>query len=247
MTPVRPLTGQDEIAFHEPGGGPHGRLVALAAAVAGHSQDTLAALPLAAWEERLLHLRGMLIGPVIEAEADCTACGTGNSLVFSASDLPREPVVPPALDGTALRALRPADLIALEERSLQGEPALALLLAAASGMDEADAAMRLEGPDRDAVIAALESAASGLGIEIGSACTACGAAMVLPLDVATFVDGELRNRATRLMDEVHLIATAYHWSEDGILSLPFARRQGYLRRILDTQTSGPDGFPAEVI
>lgn len=233
---MRVLTGQDEIAFHDPAGGPHTRLAALAASVGGRGIAALTALTLAEWEDALLSLRRALIGPQIESETDCDSCGTGNALAFSLDDLPREPSAALPLDGTPLGPLRLADLIALEERGLQGEPALIALLSQATGMDPAQAEARLTGPDRDTAIAALESAVAGLGLEIGTSCTDCGAALVLPLDVADFLDTELRSRAARLLDEVHLIASSYHWSEAEILGLPSPRRQDYLHRILAAQT-----------
>ncbi len=232
---MRALTGHDEIAFHHPAGGPHGRLAALAAATEGRGTEALAALTLPEWEETLLALRRALIGAEIDSETDCRRCGAGNALAFSIDDLPRDPPVPPPLDGNPLAALRVGDLIALENRNLQGEAGLAALLAAGTGMDPAQAAARLARPDRDTVITALESAVAGLGLEIGAACTECGATLVLPLNVAEFLDCELRARAATLLDEVHLIATSYHWSEADILGLPRPRRQDYLRRILAAQ------------
>lgn len=233
---MRALTGQDEIAFHAPAGGPHGRLAALAAAVGGRGIEALSALTLPDWEEALLALRRALIGPHIESETDCTGCGAGNALAFSLDDLPREPAAPLPLDGVPLRLLRLGDLIALERRGLRGEAGLAALLSLAAGMEPAQAEARLAGPDRETVIAALESTVAGLGLEIGTACTDCGTALVLPLDVAEFLDTELRSRAATLLDEIHLIAMSYHWSETEILALPVSRRQDYLRRILAART-----------
>ena len=232
---MRVLTGQDEIAFHAPAGGPHGRLAALAASVDGRAAEALSALTLPEWEEALLALRRALIGPQIESETDCGACGAGNALAFALDDLPRDPPAPLPLDGAPLGVLRLGDLIALEERNLRGEAGLAALLATCAGTDPARAAARLAGPGRDAAIAALESAVAGLGLEIGTACTECGAELILPLDVAEFLDAELRARAATLLDEVHLIALSYHWSEAEILGLPVPRRQDSLRRILAAQ------------
>ena len=54
--------------------------------------------------------------------------------------------------------------------------------------------------------------------------------------MAEFLDTELRSRAATLLDEIHLIAMSYHWSETEILALPVSRRQDYLRRILAART-----------
>lgn len=228
---MRMLTGQDEIVFADRSrGGPHQRLAGLAAAVGGTSPDQLAALTLPEWEERLLAIRVGLQGQRIEAEVRCPDCGAGVALTFLAEDLPREP--PLGRDDCGPLSLR--DLLLIETEGLQGEVALAALLAASCGVDRDLAATMLAGPDRAGLIAALGARAAGLGLELGTACTDCGAEMVLPFDVAVFLDGEMGARAARLLDEVHLVASSYHWSEAEILALPSDRRQDYLKRILAT-------------
>lgn len=232
---MRTLTGQDEMAFHDRrAGGPHTRLAGLSAALGGVAHDRLAALTLAMWEEQLLTLRFALFGRRIEAEANCGDCGAGVALIFSAEDLPREMT---EFSGE-IGALTLGDLLAVEAEGLRGEAGLAALLAAAMRIGRAQAAARLASPDRAALIAALEARTAGLALEIGTACTECGAAMVLPFDVATFLDAELGARAAQLLDEVHLIASAYHWSEREILALPTPRRHDYLARILAAGTLG---------
>ena len=226
---MRSLTGQDEIAFADRShAGPHQRLAGLAAAVGGTAPDRLSALTLPEWEEHLLTMRVSIAGQRIEAEATCPECGTGNALSFLAGDLPRE-----AVSGTGeFGPLSLEDLIAIEAEELRGEAALVAILAVSLRSDRDAAATMLAGPDRPRIIAALEVQAAGLGLEIGTACTNCGATMVLPFDVATFLDDEMGARAARLLDEVHLVAQSYHWSEAEILALPAPRRQSYLDRIL---------------
>lgn len=228
---MRALTGRDEMAFHDTAAvGPHGRLLALASAV-GPEVAGDPALP--EWEARLLALRSHLFGRRIEAEATCPDCGAGIALIFSADDLPRGASVPSGDEGP----IRLSHLLALEASGVAGEAALRRLLGLLLG-DEDQAAARLSGPTRAATLLALEVRAAGLGLEIGTACTDCGAPMVLPFDVAAFLDAEMRARADRLLDEVHRLASCYHWSEAEILSLPVARRQSYLRRILAAEVMG---------
>jgi hypothetical protein len=63
-------------------------------------------------------------------------------------------------------------------------------------------------------------------------CAACGHAWSAELDVASFVWDEIDARARHLLDEVHLLASAYGWSESDILTLPESRRAAYLERVL---------------
>jgi len=60
-----------------------------------------------------------------------------------------------------------------------------------------------------------------------AACPACGASNEIAVDPYLV----LAASPEELFVEVHLLASAYHWSEAEILALPRARRQLYLRLI----------------
>lgn len=218
---MRALTGSDELLFLNTTG-QTAALIGLATALTGRTEADLRAQPLADWEEVLITLRSRLIGPRIEAELRCPDCGASIALIFNASDLPRE--VPPVPAG--LRPLTAGDLADLEDCGLRGEAALAFLLARAQPGT-------LSAPQDPADhLAGLEVLASGLGLDLATACTDCGVALVSPFDIAAFFGAEMAGLAARLLDEIHLIAGRYHWAEDAILALPFARRQAYITRIL---------------
>jgi hypothetical protein len=80
-----------------------------------------------------------------------------------------------------------------------------------------------------ATTAAMEAADPLALIELGGACPHCNHAWSAFLDVATFVWSEVQQWAQRTLQEVHLLARAYGWSEDEILRLSPARRQAYLQ------------------
>jgi|AGTN01.1.fsa_nt_gi hypothetical protein len=210
---MREITGGDEMAFRR-APGPVSRLIALAAALAGEEAEALRALPLPEWEGRLIDLHAHVLGPRLRAEVDCPACGGGVALDFPVGDLPRE-----ASAGPALRA---GDIADLEATGLSGDAATAFLRAGAGADPVTEEA--------------LEAMVGGLDIDIACDCAECGAAIVLPLDVASFLDTALCARASRLLDEVHLIASHYHWAEAEILALPFPRRQDYVARILSERS-----------
>jgi hypothetical protein len=64
------------------------------------------------------------------------------------------------------------------------------------------------------------------------ACEACGHAWQECLDIAAFFHAELAWAAGRLLDQVHLLARSYGWSQAEVLALGPRRRQAYLERIL---------------
>ncbi len=63
---------------------------------------------------------------------------------------------------------------------------------------------------------------------LNTACPACGMAVAVPFVLEKFLLAEMERRAVLLVDEIHLIASAYHWREADILALPEGRRRRYL-------------------
>src|SRR5215471_3866467 len=62
-------------------------------------------------------------------------------------------------------------------------------------------------------------------------CPNCGRTVQLMFDVASFVLRELTIQASLVYEEVHLLASRYHWSEERILDLPQARRWEYAEMV----------------
>jgi hypothetical protein len=65
-------------------------------------------------------------------------------------------------------------------------------------------------------------------LELALACPACGEAWNSALEIVSFFWSEIHAWATLLLQEVHLLASAYGWREAEILSMNPARRQTYL-------------------
>jgi hypothetical protein len=68
-------------------------------------------------------------------------------------------------------------------------------------------------------------------LTLAAMCPACGAQSEMALDLEALLLERAAARRERLIDVVHRIARAYHWSEAEILALPPARRTLYLERI----------------
>jgi hypothetical protein len=227
---VREITGRDEIGFRD-GAGAGSRLAGLLAALGERGVGELRVLGLPDWEETLLALHVHLFGAQIEAELTCPHCGAGVLVAFDARELPRGAAPVPRAP-LALGALRLGDILDLEKSTARGEAALAFLLARSAEIGVDEAGMLLAGTDRAAFESALEALAAGLAIELGTSCADCAAPIAAPFDIAVFLDSEIGARSARLLDEVHLLASSYHWSEAEILGLPSSRRQAYLSRVL---------------
>ena len=66
---------------------------------------------------------------------------------------------------------------------------------------------------------------------VALACADCGHAWDAPVDIARVLAAEIGSAAAGLIDEIHDLALAYHWSEATILALPAERRRAYLERL----------------
>jgi hypothetical protein len=81
------------------------------------------------------------------------------------------------------------------------------------------------------VEAALAEADPLTALEIETRCPVCGADNWIPLDLEQLCLRLLVAEQPRLLDDIHRLALAYHWSEAEILAVPAARRRQYLARL----------------
>jgi hypothetical protein len=59
-------------------------------------------------------------------------------------------------------------------------------------------------------------------------CAVCSHAWQVLFDIERFLWSKFCAAAHRLLDDVHALASFYHWSEQDILALGARRRQAYL-------------------
>jgi hypothetical protein len=65
-------------------------------------------------------------------------------------------------------------------------------------------------------------------VRIRLTCEACGEAWTTTLDVAEMIGARATAEALQVMDEVHVLARSYGWSERDVLSLSRPRRRAYV-------------------
>lgn len=95
------------------------------------------------------------------------------------------------------------------------------------------AAGDLPGPVQRRIADAVEAADPGADLALNVACPECGAATRAELDIASYLWTELDAWARDVLLDVHLLATAYGWSEPEILALSPLRRRYYLELCAD--------------
>lgn len=167
-------------------------------------------------------------------EAPCDTCGAHFDLRLSLTDIPRAGAgagFPVAEVSTSLGRRRFEAPNGGHEEALAGmrdeDPRRAF--AALCGLsEEAEAeAIRLDLHDLARIDAALEAVSPDVADSVDVVCPDCGSASHVRIDPLTFAFP----RVETLLREVHMIASAYRWTEPEILDLPVARRRAYAELI----------------
>jgi len=179
-----------------------------------------------------------MFGSEMEATANCPACGERVELAFSTRDAMADLTIgalPAAPESHRVRvqtgeyeilcrALCSADLADSPDRATLLERCIAS--AQRNGEDVRPGDLPEEATI--AIGAAIRKTDPYSEIEIALSCPACGHQWQSLFDIAAFLWGEIEDRARRLLLDVHLLASVYHWSEREILSMSPRRRGLYL-------------------
>lgn len=214
-------------------------LLLLEAACPDEPPEGLAALPVGRRDARLLLLRAGTLGPTLESETRCPACGERLELDLESEDLRAEAAAsgaagPFALchDGyeVAFRLPSSRDLVAAGEGSAgaTAERLLARCLLEARHEGEWVAPEALPEAVVSAVAEAMAAADPLADLQLALTCPACGHGWSAPFDVAAFFWAEIAAWAPRLLRDVHRLASAYGWREGDILAMSAWRRGQYL-------------------
>jgi hypothetical protein len=201
----------------------------------------LPALPVGRREADLIALRRALFGERMEVRLECASCGQDMEFDLDAGELAGslggrgEPVVRIQEGGWDVEFRLPsvADLHAV---SRSAEPRAALLarcLVSAVHDGTAVAGPELPAAVQRRIAEAVEASDPGADLALNVACPECGAATRAELDIASYLWTELDSWARDVLLDVHLLATAYGWSEPEILALSPLRRRYYLELCAD--------------
>jgi len=226
-------------------------LTLLAAACPGTSPDTLALLSIGQRDAYLIELREKLFGSRLTSLTDCPECGERLEMTFSVSDVcassKAEPasIVPTAmLPGTMLSVNRAGyelqlrlpnslDLLTLAGSEGQAEMRERLFekcvrSARHNGRNQSVLTAEMPNEVIEAAIEQIARADPQADVQVDLTCPCCSHEWQAGFDIVSYLWSELHARATNLLREIHLLASAYGWRESEILSMSARRRESYV-------------------
>ena len=207
------------------------RALVLHTLAAGRPEAELLAVPVGRRDADLLALRRALFGERLPARLTCTACDEELEVdvdvtsLIGAGAATGEPVtVTSGAWRVRVRPPTPGDLLAAGGRA----ELLARCVLEASHDGEPAGPADLPGAVAAQVVAALAEADPCADLQLTVRCVRCGRTVSAGLDVVSYLWAELDSWARATLLDVHLLASAYGWSEPQCLAVSPTRRRYYL-------------------
>jgi len=232
LAPMQPLSGHALLVAWEHGRNRHPvdrALMLRALSAPGVDPDALADEPLGRCNAALLEVRVATFGRRLRAQVNCPQCAVLLELELDTMELLNVRHEPADSVEVGRLRFRPPCNRDLARIAGEANPDIAagrlLTLCALDEPKDTDIHPLLAEVER-----ALERADPWSDLSLAVRCDACGWQWSEALDVPALLWDEVEHRARALLDEVHLLAEAYGWSEDTILNLSDQRRAAYLQR-----------------
>jgi len=240
---MRALTASEMLSVWERGAAlalPQRALLLLGVALPETPPDDLHHFSVGRRDELLLQLRAAAFGPQLEATSACPHCGEKLEMTFSTDDLRASSAEAIGAEPLALQiaghsltfrlpdALDLAELAAFSDPDLAENALLRRCVLSVSAGERALAPDQLPEPVLDALAARLAEADPQAHLQLALTCPACDHRWTKAFDIVGFFWHEIEAWAGRLLREVHLLASAYGWSEAEIVALSPTRRRIYL-------------------
>ncbi|MCB1861061.1 MAG: phage baseplate protein [Gammaproteobacteria bacterium] len=216
-------------------------LLAAADAEVG-SDDDLASIAIGQRDRRLLLLRERLFGSGMECTVGCPGCGESLEFSCAVADLCLDQLPSPgeSLDLTQgeftvrYRLPNSHDLQWVLENAGEGEGQARLLQRCIQRVTERGRDVTGQ-PLPESLLAALlegmEQADPQGNMELDLTCPACAKRWQSPFDIVAYLWTELEAWGQRLLGDIHVLASAYGWTENEILAVSPWRRRHYLERV----------------
>ena len=207
------------------------------------STQALTDLVLGERNKNLLELRQQLFGSKLQAYIECGKCGEALDLEFSIEDFGFSSIahIPEThsvlIDNICadIRLPNGHDLTALTNVKNVEDGRQLLFSRCVLKLQRNDVPMTLDELN-DVELNQLEEAVAALDprmeILFDLSCPECSHNWQSPLDIGSFIWREFDVYALQLLENIHLLASTYGWSEADILAMSQVRRNHYIERLL---------------
>jgi hypothetical protein len=195
--------------------------------------EHLADAPLGTRNAAIMALRNASFGSQLKSWMDCPACGERMEFEIDPALLPAPAEPPASVEVSGVRFVLPtsrhlAEVTQTDDPDRAAVDLLRACLASDAHIpDEPDALAELI----DAVGDVIETADPWADLSITLPCPACARETIASFDIADYFWDELDKHARGLLDDIHLLASHYGWTEPDILALSDTRRAAYLDRV----------------
>jgi uncharacterized protein (UPF0212 family) len=220
-------------------------LILLSAACPDKPFDALSNLSIGQRDADLLMLREQTFGPQLAGLATCPDCSERLELTFATADIRAtaisfgaEPVAALRLGAAdyevSFRLPNSFDLFAIagsQDVAASRQLLLQRCLLAAEHQGKEKSIDELPAEIIEAVVERMARADPQADVQLALCCPQCSNQWQAAFDIVSFFWGEIDAWASRLLREVHTLASAYSWREVDILALSPWRRQFYLEMI----------------
>lgn len=206
------------------------------------TQGELAGLSIGHRDALLLSFQEQVFGPKMEGLATCPLCGQRLEMSFSALEIRANPEDEPERELAVgvdeyevhLRLPNSLDLMAISDledldAATQALTRRCLMRVCHQGME-----ISLDLLPEMVLNAAQEKMTQAdpqADVQIALCCPACGHRWQEAFDILSFLWQEIDAWACRTLNDVHVLASAYGWSESEILAMSAWKRQAYLNLV----------------
>lgn len=214
-------------------------LLLLKAARPELSWDDLAQESLGQRNAYLLTLRAWIFGPELTSLVTCPACEERLEFSFNVSDIrptPNGEVEPDfslSINGHDIQYRLPTsyDLLSLPDTPDSRRELLQRCIVMATHNEQAIEVRQLPATVTEAVEQAMARLDPLADVQIGMTCPNCRNVWQASFEIGHFFWQEINAWALQILQEVHLLASAYGWREADILAMSGWKRQLYLKMI----------------
>lgn len=244
---IRPLVGEDDLLLQEQRASATELALTLVSRLTRPADGSVVQwgeLTITDLEAVLLLIRQVAVGDLIEADVSCLQpeCGARITVSFRISEYL-----------SYHQSHRPRELAAdgegwfrLHEQPVKFRLPAAVDLLAVNGERRPDRELlrrciqpkTIPAKLRRRVVSAIAAMAPNLSGEVQGECPECHRCLGVYFDVQKYVLHELRDRASQVYDDIHLLALNYRWSEENILLLPRSRRVLYAELLRQQERLG---------